>query len=331
MRLNYGIIDFCALDENDYRKFLIGRPAGINFAQYEWLKCFNGYSSFRVECIVAKDANSIVGIFPYVIRKKYGVTLYESMPYSLYGGIVSSINSFDGILECFEKEVLARSGLYDVRIIFGDSLSEKAVSTLKTFGYAMKKGKAAVVSLDKNLDAIFKSYKHSIRKNIKKAIREDVIVSEIQDEQELYEFYKMAKYIYEYHNDKMPYSYELYRHIFKHLVPAGIANFCIAKRYGDILAGSVHFYDYYAKEVFNWLTPSYRKYQQYRANTLLIHHVLMKAAEKGFTWYNLGASPDGEEGLLRFKHNWGALDREYMLCSKQSKLLEIYKYIKRTL
>lgn len=324
-------VSFRDLNEKLYRDFLDKNSQDIFYVTYEWLKCLNCFPNMEVACIMVRDEMGIIGIMPYVIRKKYGVMIYESMPYSLYGGFQINTDCAAKILDYICNIARCYSSLYLLRINFGNNISHNLIRDVRNFGFEVIKASAAIVPLHRTSDDLFRSYKHNVRKNINKAIREDVVISEIRDENELYEFYKMAKYIYEYHNSKMPYTYELYKKIFDYLVPTGAARYTVAKRHDVIMAGGIHFYDCHKKEVLNWLTPSYREYQQYRANTLLISEAIKDASERGFDWYNLGASPAGEKGLLQFKHNWGAIDRKYLLCYKQCKVLRMYSGLRKAL
>lgn len=321
-------VSFLDLQYSEYENCFETKVDDVIFTSYEWIKCMDGFEGYKAECIVLKEGDTILGFLPYFLRKKYGVLICESMLFSLYGGIFPEDKS-DIMVTYLEKYISSISKLYCIRLYFEQKIGDVCKQKLSASGFVVSTGKAAIVNLKNNSSELLMTYKHSTRKNIKKAIRENVIISDVENEKELYEFYKMAKYIYEFHKSKMPYSFDLYKLIYRNLVNTGLAKIRIAKHEGLIIAGSIHFYSKNKKSVLNWLTPSYREYQQYRANTLLIHDAIDCAQKEGYDWYNLGASPEGESGLLRFKHNWGAVDKEYTICQKQSAILEIYDRVKR--
>lgn len=319
--ITYEHVCFDSIKELEYSFFKSKYCQYPTFNAYAFMEAYNNLPGCSTECIVVKDDGEQVGVFSYVKRRKWGMMVIESMPFSLYGGPIVADKYLNGLLQYFVESIINKSIVYETRIFLPRLLTGVENAELARWGFEIISNKAAVVKLPDSEDALLKSYKHNVRKNINKAKREGVVITEVSSTKELYEFYKLAKYIYEFHNSKMPYSYDIYLNMFEKLVKAGLARFNLAKLGDTIIAGGVHFYDEAASEVFNWLTPSYREYQQYRANTLLIHEVMKDAMNKGYKTYNLGASPEGEKGLLNFKHNWGAFDREYSICIRRNILL----------
>lgn len=318
-------IKVCLLNEinlQEYNKFINKKNIFSTFFSYEWLTCIDKtYQEYTVEVLIAYDkSKNICGVLPYVLYKKWGIVFCYSMIFYTYGGIIADNNEIFERMVCFlEEKIKSISELYTIRFMFYDVLNEELKNFMQKSDYFFKDFNAAIVMLENNFDGVIGKYKHSIRKNINKAKRENVEIREITSYQELNEFYKMATYTYNLHNSSMPYPKKIYECIYEYMVPKNLSKFHIALKDGNPIASSIHFYG--NTEIFNWLTPSYREFQQYRANTLLINEIINFGCNNSFEKYNLGASPTGENGLLTFKHNWGAIDNHYYFAYKQSKLI----------
>jgi lipid II:glycine glycyltransferase (peptidoglycan interpeptide bridge formation enzyme) len=55
----------------------------------------------------------------------------------------------------------------------------------------------------------------------------------------------------------------------------------------------------------NWLTVSDRSFSHVRAHDFIFSDSIRTLVERGIKVYDMGASPEGAQGLKRFKEKWG--------------------------
>ncbi len=63
--------------------------------------------------------------------------------------------------------------------------------------------------------------------------------------------------------------------------------------------------------VFYWMNASDPALSRLNATTGLLWRAMREACGRRATLFNLGACPDGEEGLARFKESWGSVKTAY--------------------
>lgn len=326
----FKIIRLEDIQRDKYNEFIEQFKCFDAFYSLEWLECLENCEN-NIEIFILLYENcqkNILSIMPFSLRKKYGIVICESMFAGTYGGMLTHDENLtiDG-LRFLKYEFMKKNKAFQIRIFdyYSTQIDNKTLSEFSE--YNVEEYIAATIDLEDGYNKIYDAYKHNIRKNIKKAIREDVNIKEIKNIRELKEFYKMAQYTYNLHKTVLPYSYTLYENIFHIMCSKNLAKFHIATKNDIPIAGSIHFFS--KEEVFNWLTPSYREYQLYRGNTLLIDQIIKMSCDKGLTTYNLGASPKDSNGLLSFKHSWGADDRMYNYINYTNDLLKTILNAKR--
>jgi hypothetical protein len=103
-------------------------------------------------------------------------------------------------------------------------------------------------------------------------------------------------------------------HDFFTLVPEIFAaghdyNLYVARREGAVVAALLVFYCGAAAEYFMpAVQPEHRSSQPTAA---LVFRAMQEAASRGYRLWNWGGTWPSQEGVMRFKRNWGAVDRPY--------------------
>jgi hypothetical protein len=77
----------------------------------------------------------------------------------------------------------------------------------------------------------------------------------------------------------------------------------LAEVEGEVIAGAWFFY--WKNHVDYWHAASYEEYFDYRANNVLLPHVMRDALERGYSFFDFNPS-GGHTGVARFKKHFGA-------------------------
>lgn len=307
MKDSIQVVNFASISRDDWVSLYKNSACSNPFLHYDWIKSISvSFPSWKIKVLVSIKNGQIVAICPVVERKILFLRSIELLPFGTYGGVVAkdkgeraevlkmlSVSLAKG---CFSRSIYTPDPLGEVELPIAEGLSELKASS-------------SIIDLSNGYEEIYSGYKHNVRKNLKKAAASSLEVVRISSREEIKDFFEIASYTYKMHSGRMPYPLHFYESIFDYCVPSGLAEFYIVLKDNKPIAGSVHFYS--EKQVMNWLTPAYREYQEYRANTYLIDLVIKDACKRGIQYYNLGGSPLGGGELSRFKESWGAIGIEY--------------------
>jgi hypothetical protein len=308
-------ITFARLDQLDpdaWASLVRADPTSTPFHAYEWLRCLAAtYPAWHVGALVRRRGGALAAALPVVRRRRLGVTVVESLPFGVYGGPVGAMDR-----EALVGELFASGGpLSLVRLVDPTGRVPALPGTRR------RPASAAVIDLSAGYETVARSYARNVKKNLHRARQRAVRVRPVTDETGARTFWDLASYTYRLHGARMPYPVSLYENIVRHIAPAGRALFELAYLDDVAIAGALHLRD--DRQMVNWLTPAYRERQDVRANTLLIDSAIRAACDGGIRTYNLGASPEGEAGLVRFKRTWGARDQEYAVLVRRGRALDL--------
>ncbi|MBN2374459.1 peptidoglycan bridge formation glycyltransferase FemA/FemB family protein [bacterium] len=197
--------------------------------------------------------------------------------------------------------------------------SGEVIDTFKRHGFISRRWGTFLTDLSLDEDALFRSLRHSARKNIKKCKEENILVKKINNIDEYYEmFYKTYKASEEYYGRKCnPFSkipYEEDKNKYYHYFIAQQIN-------GSILATiGMYVFNRVATEIMSTLAPSALK-QKIPAQDILHWEMMLEAKRLGCLKFDLaGVNPNPqtskEAGIRRFKGKWGGDYIEYYTFKK---------------
>jgi lipid II:glycine glycyltransferase (peptidoglycan interpeptide bridge formation enzyme) len=153
---------------------------------------------------------------------------------------------------------------------------------------------------------IMNSFESSARRNVRKAIKENVIV-EIDNSQ--------IDFLYETHYENITSiggkakDKKFFELIDKHFVEEQDYNIYIAKLNGEKIGALLLFY---YNETVEYFTPAaVSEYRNVQALPLIIYQAMCEANQKGFKWWNWGGTWLTQDGVYKFKNKFGAVDKEY--------------------
>ena len=165
------------------------------------------------------------------------------------------------------------------------------------------------LDLTKGEKALYSGLRDSTRRNIKKAVAQGVEIRVSNDLGGVQEFYRLNCLTRKLHGLPSQPSF-FFNQIHNRVISADKGFVVLASHGGKNIAGSVflHFGD---KAIFKY-GASDRKYQEMRANNLVMWEAIRWFANKGFNSLCLGRTELENEGLRQFKNGWGTEERQIL-------------------
>lgn len=155
---------------------------------------------------------------------------------------------------------------------------------------------------------IFDQFKSCTKRNIKKAIREDVKVEFCSSKESLNEFYRLNCMTRKFHG-LPPQPYMFFKKIYEHILKEGKGFIVLGSHGGRIVAGAVFFH--FGKKAIYKYGASDREYLHLRPNNLIMWKAIDWYHTNGYEILSLGRTEPNNKGLKQFKNGWGT--KEYII------------------
>lgn len=155
-------------------------------------------------------------------------------------------------------------------------------------------------------DRVLARFRNSTKRNIKKAIKQGVVAELSSSLESVREFYHLNCITRRRHG-LPPQPFRFFRELHEHVLSKGKGFVCLGRYGGRPIAGVI-FLILGQKAVYKY-GASDMKYQQLRANNLVMWEAIKGCIEKGCNRLNLGRTEPGNDGLLQFKRGWGSQER----------------------
>jgi len=159
------------------------------------------------------------------------------------------------------------------------------------------------LALERESGRTFRSFKGSTRRNIRKAIKENVRVHFSHSMQSVREFYRLNTLTRKLHG-LPPQPLSFFRNVHKHIISQKKGIVVLASSEGRYIAGAVYFH--FGSQAIYKYGASEREYQFKRPNNRIMWEAIKWYAEKGFESLSFGRTEPKNNGLLQFKRGWGA-------------------------
>jgi lipid II:glycine glycyltransferase (peptidoglycan interpeptide bridge formation enzyme) len=155
---------------------------------------------------------------------------------------------------------------------------------------------------DKSAEQIWDGYEQSLQRNIKKAMKSDLVFEAAKNRQEVEQFYGLYLASMKRNKALAKYPLELFYGIFDVLVPEH-ADLLFVKHQNQPIAGVVMIYSEDTAHYFHG--GSATEHLDLRPNDLLFHRAIQLASEKGKSYFDFFGSDKRFASLIRFKDKWG--------------------------
>jgi len=160
-----------------------------------------------------------------------------------------------------------------------------------------------VLDLSQDSQRIFKNFRNSTQRNIKKSLNEGVTVRHATSLDAMEKFYALNCITRRRHG-LPPQPFKLFVKIFEHLITKGHGFVVTAKWQDQVIAaaiflnfGEMALYKYGASEA---------SCQHVRANNLIMWEAIKWYCQNGYKTFSFGRTDVDHDGLLQFKRGWGA-------------------------
>jgi hypothetical protein len=169
------------------------------------------------------------------------------------------------------------------------------------------------LNLCQSEEKIFSSLRNSTRRNIKKATKEGVQVKIFYSFDALKRFYRLHCITRKYHGVP-PQPFSFFKMIYTHVLSNHYGIVALGYFQEKVIAAAVFFH--FGKNVIYKYGASDRRYQNLRANNLIMWEAIKYYSPRGYKEFSFGRTAPENRGLLQFKDGW----------SKRRTEIKYYKY-----
>jgi len=155
-------------------------------------------------------------------------------------------------------------------------------------------------------ESLFSRYRSNVQRNIRKAEREGIVVSEDNTAHGLREFYRLNCLTRREHG-LPPQPLRFFENLRAHVLEEGFGTLLLARYGGKAVAGAI-FLHFAGKAVYKY-GASDRRHQELRPNNLIFREGIRDLCGKGVRTLSFGRTDLHHEGLRQFKLSWGATEK----------------------
>ena len=169
------------------------------------------------------------------------------------------------------------------------------------------------IRIEDDADQMFSRFSSNNKRNIKKAVREGVEIEIRHDMESVDEFYCLNSITRKRHGiPSQPYRF--FENLYKHITSDGKGIIVIAKKHGEVVAGSIYFL--LGKSAIYKYGASKKEEGHLRANNLVMWEAIKWLSNRNYKSLSLGRTEKSNAGLLRYKTGW----------APEQKTISYYRY-----
>lgn len=157
------------------------------------------------------------------------------------------------------------------------------------------------LDLSEDSGHIFSNFRESTKRNIRKAIKQEVKVNIENSLASVKDFYRL-NCLTRRHHGLPPQPFIFFKNIYEHVLAKGLGLVLLASNGELNIAGAI-FFHYGDKALYKY-AGSNRAYQNLRANNLVMWEAIKWYCRNGYKSLSLGRTDSEDRGLLQFKSGW---------------------------
>jgi len=295
--LNIEIINPITYDGWD--ELLLTNDQNTFFQTSAWAKVLCESYNYKPLYFITKDNDKLTSLIPVMevnsfLTGKRGI----SLPFTDYCTPIA--DSEDHLKTLTEKliDYGKQAGWMHLDLRGGMNFLEKSPASASFVSHEL--------DLSGNEKQIFKSFRGSTRRNIKKAARENIRVTFENSWQAVDIFYRFHSKTRKHHGVP-PQPKKFFKKIFEFIINRD-KGFVALGYYQGIPVAAAVFFHFGKKALFKY-GASIRKYDHLRPNNLLMWEVIKRYLREGYQYFSFGKTETNNPGLIQFKKGWGTRER----------------------
>lgn len=150
---------------------------------------------------------------------------------------------------------------------------------------------------------LFRNLRDSTQRNIKKAQKKNISVTISTSPQAMKDFYRLNTWTRREHG-LPPQPFNFFRNLQNLVIKKDLGFIVTASVNNIVIAANIYFK--FGNEVIYKYGASDKKFQQLRANNLVMWEAIKWSADQGFAKLCFGRTEQENKGLMQFKAGWGA-------------------------
>jgi hypothetical protein len=298
----YQLRDVSAGDLGPYKTYLSRMRKSNLFHSPPWLDFIVREHSGRLLLLEIRRSGEFYGYWPFITVRKLGFGLLGS---PLRGWLTAHMGPLlEGPLEEDLIQALKRLCAQN-RIAYlevaGNSLD---ASILAVTGFAVNQRDTWVLEIEANEQAQWDKLHHNCRKNIKKAQRSDVMVSEIQGTQFFPRLYELVVRTFKKKGLPVPYGYRRLELLQDTIGASGQMLFLGAFLRDEFVGGHIWGHDHHA--AYALVVGHDEQHDPLRVTNVLVWEGIKRFVRMGLQQYDMYGGSKSMDGVTRFKASFGS-------------------------
>jgi hypothetical protein len=251
-----------------------------------------GYTP-RYAAIYHKDM--LTGLIPFMeIKSIFTGNRGVSLPFSDYSTPVIPILSFYSVFNQIIEHA-QKAGWKYLEIRGSDVVPDSMPEYRSYYVHTLR--------LSESENDMMKRFRSSTKRNIKKALKEEVTVEKYNSPEAIEAFYRLNCMTRKKHG-LPPQPISFFNRIFDYVISQNKGHVFLAHYRDKVIAGGIYFH-MGQKAIYKY-GASNPRYLNLRANNLVMWEAIKWYGRKGYTRFCFGRTEPENQGLLQFKSGWGA-------------------------
>ena len=290
-----------------YDQYLMSHDCSLLYYSSKYKNLLKDLLGCEEEYLLCMEGTNIRGVLPLMFTKGDKGRVYNSLPYyGSNGGIIADnpeayrelVNAYNAIA-CNETTISST--------IISNPFAQQDASDIRYNYTDYRIGQFTnIVCQGDAWDEMMARVDSRARRNVRKAVREDVTVEVDHTQMEC---------LRQIHQDNIhtiggiPKTDKFFALVPRHFTPGQDFELYVARKDGVVIAGLLLFY--FNKTVEYYTPAIHHDYRSIQPLPLIIMTALADASRRGFVWWNWGGTWASLTGLYRFKKKWGAMEKKY--------------------
>lgn len=162
------------------------------------------------------------------------------------------------------------------------------------------------LDLARSEKSIFSTFNENMRRNIKKAFQQDVIIHMNNTPEGMVTFYRLHCMTRKRHG-LPPQPFKFFQSIYNNVIASNLGIIMVASHDAKAVASAI--YCHFGTQAIFKYGASDMRYKQLRANSLVMWKAIEWLSQNGCKRLSLGRTDPDNEGLEHFKKGWGTTER----------------------